>query len=349
MVYKPKCLRVGDTVGVVAPSDAVDRDDMQKSLEIIRSWGLKVKSGKHIYSKVGDFMAGTAEERQEDLLEMINDPEVKVVWAAAGGYAATEVMPVFSRDVMEKLKREPKWFVGYSDVCMILNALTSFNIVSLMGPSVWGLYEWDEESRQYLRQILMGEDHQEVGPSYKWTKVVEGAAEGRLVAADLETLILSFGTRFDPIMYGSGPIILALEELDIEKSTLQRQIDVILAHKRASRISGVVVGRLVNIREQSYPEWGKDITAQDLVATRVKKWGKSQVPMAFLEDFGHAEWDYEDISLDDKLRANHKFMTLANGVRVKLNVAEGNCRLEYLESICDDTGDRHEPDTQKSV
>src|SRR3990172_2420075 len=136
MIYKPKCLKVGDTVGVVAPSDAVDRDDMQKSLEIIRSWGLKVKMGKHIYAKVGDFMAGTAEERQEDLLDMINDPEVRVVWAATGGYAATEVMSIFNREVMEKLKGDPKWFVGYSDVCIILNALTSYNIASLMGPSV---------------------------------------------------------------------------------------------------------------------------------------------------------------------------------------------------------------------
>ena len=349
MIYKPKCLKVGDTVGVVAPSDAVDRDDMQKSLEIIRSWGLKVKMGKHIYAKVGDFMAGTAEERQEDLLDMINDPEVRVVWAATGGYAATEVMSIFNREVMEKLKGDPKWFVGYSDVCIILNALTSYNIASLMGPSVWGLYEWDEESRAVIKDMVFGAEVVGIGPGYKWKGEVVGSAEGRIVAADLETLILSFGTRFDPIMYGSGPIILALEELDIEKSTLQRQIDVILSHKRATRIAGVLVGRLVNIRELSYPEWGKDITAQELVAKRVRKWGKAAVPMAFMEDFGHAEWDYENISEEDKARANHKFLTIPNGIKAKLTVGQNACQLEYLEAICEDNSINHGDSDKKPI
>src|SRR3989344_3342195 len=294
-MIKPAALKSGDVVGVVAPSDAVEKAGMEESLEIIKGWGLKIKIGKHVYSKVGDFTAGSAEERQEDLLEMINDPEVRVVWAASGGYAATEVLPVFNREIMGKLKSNPKWFVGYSDVCLILNALTSFKMVSIMGPSVWGLGDWDKESQETLRKVLFGEVVEGIGVNCGWKAEINGVAEGGVGASNLETLILSFGTRFDPLMYGSGPVILAIEELDIDKSTLQRQIDVILGHKRAGRIAGVVVGRLVNIREVSYPEWGKDVTAEGLITQRVKKWGKGKVLLAFCADFGHAEWDYEDI------------------------------------------------------
>lgn len=334
-MVKPRCVRAGEAVGVVAPSDAVDREGVEKSLEIIKSWGLKVRVGKHVYSKVGDFTAGTAEERIEDLKSMIYEDEVKVVWAASGGYAATEVLPVFNRETMNYLKQHPKWFVGYSDVCLLLNALTSYRMVSVMGPTVWGLPEWDEQSREIMRQLLFGDPMTGIGMEFGWRGELEGVAEGRLVASNLETLILSFGTRFDPLMYGAGNVILAVEELDIDKSTLQRQIDVILAHKRAHRIAGVIVGRLVNIRELSYPEWGREVTAEGLIAQRVKKWGKGKVALAFLADFGHAEWDYEEMPEEQKERANRKFLSLANGISARLTVREKECKLEYLERVCE--------------
>lgn len=338
-MLKPKALKTGDVVGIIAPSDAVEKTGLEASLEIIKSWGLKIKIGKHVYSKVGDFCAGTAEERIEDLQTMIDDPEVKAVWAATGGYAATEVLPVFNRDNMNKLKANSTWFIGYSDVCLLLNALSSFKMASLMGPTAWGLDEWDDESKELMRKMIMGEPVGGIGSGYKWTPQVEGVAEGRIIASNLETLIFSFGTRFDPLLYGSGPIILAIEELDIEKSTLQRQIDVILGHKRAMRILGVVVGRLTNIRELSYPEWGRNVTARDLIYQRVKKWGKNKTPFAFLDDFGHAEWDYENLSEDDKAKANHKFLTLPNGIMARLTVKPEGTQLEYLESICQENGE----------
>ena len=94
-MIKPKALKQGDTVGVVAPSDAVEKEGVERSIEIIKSWGLKVRVGKHVYAKVGDFMAGTAEERIEDLKSMIYDDEVKAIWSASRGYAGAEGAPLF--------------------------------------------------------------------------------------------------------------------------------------------------------------------------------------------------------------------------------------------------------------
>ena len=330
-MIKPYCLKPGDIVGVVAPSDAVDKHGVEKSAEIVKKWGLKVKYGKHVFAHVGDFMAGTAEERMEDLKTMVFDPEIKCIWAASGGYAATEVLPVFTKEVVAHLKLHPKWFVGYSDVCLILNVLTSFKLVSIMGPGLWGLAEWDRHSLEILRQMLMGETVSGIGSGYKWKEGMKGEAQGQLVASNLEGLIYSFGTRFDPFMYGEGNILLALEELDIDKSTLQRQIDIVLSHKRSRRIKGIVIGRLTNIKEVSYPEWGKRVTPQGLVTDRIKKFG---VPFAFLDDFGHAEWDYGQLATVKKYFMNRKFLSLPNGIRAKLTVSEKETKLEYLESIC---------------
>lgn len=332
MATKPPPLIKGDTVGIVAPSDAVERVTLEAAAEIPEKWGLKVKFGKHVYSKVGDFCAGTAEERREDLKTMIHDPEVKAIWCATGGYAATEVLPVFDKETINYLRQNPKFFIGYSDSCLILNALTSFNIVSLMGPTLWGLPDWDRESQDLVRRFLFGEPVSGVDTSYKWKTGITGTAEGKLVVCDLETLIFSFGTKFDPIMYGgTGPIILGLEELDIDKSTLQRQIDIIFNHKHASRIKGMIVGRLVNIKEVSYPEWGKNFTPQGIFLERVKK---MNIPLAFCEDFGHAEWDYPPFRDLKKYFGNRKFLTIPNAINSRLTVGEKETKLEYLETIC---------------
>ena len=177
----------------------------------------------------------------------------------------------------------------------------------------------------------MGETVSGIGPSYRWKAVSTGQAQGQLVASNLEGLIYSFGTRFDPFMYGEGNVLLALEELDIDKSTLQRQIDIVLSHKRARRIKGIVVGRLTNIKEVSYPQWGQRVTPQGLVTDRIKKFG---VPFAFCEDFGHAEWDYGQLASVRKYFMNRKFLSLPNGIRSRLTVSEKETKLEYLESIC---------------
>ena len=329
---KPRALKTGDTVGVIAPSDAVEQAGLEKSAEIVKGWGLEVKYGQHVYSVVGDFCAGTAEERREDLKTMIYDPEVSAIWCATGGYAATEVLSVFTKEVVSHLKAHPKWFIGYSDACLILNALASFNFVSLMGPTLWGLADWDRETQNTMRKFLFGEIVPGILAESHWKPSLPGIAEGKIIACDLETLIFSFGTKFDPIMYsGSGPLLLGLEELDIDKSTLQRQIDIISNHKRANRIKGMFVGRLVNIKEFSYPEWGKKFTPQGIFEERIRRMG---IPLAFCDDFGHAEWDYQPFPEIKKRFMNKTFLTIPNGIMGRLVVAERETRLEYLEEVC---------------
>jgi len=331
-MIKPFALKTGDTVGVVAPSDAVDRREVENSAKILRKWGLKVKFGKHVFAKIGDFMAGTPEERIEDLQSMIFDPEIRCIWAAAGGYAATEIIPAFNREAIKYLQANPKWFIGYSDVCLILNALVSFNIVSVQGPTLWGLSEWDTKSQDYIRKMIFGETLFGIESDANWRPAVPGVCEGRIIASDLELLIFSFGTRFDPILYrGNDNIILSLEELDIEKSTLQRQVDIILNHKHADRIKGIFIGRLVNIQEKSYPKWGEKLTPQQLIVDRVKK---LKIPLAFCEDFGHAEWDYGPFASIKKYFMNRRFYSLPNGIMARLTVEEKTAKLEYLEDIC---------------
>jgi len=329
---KPAALTKGDIIGVIAPSDAIEKKYISPNIKLVAEWGLKAKLGKHLYSMVGDFAAGTPEERREDILKMIEDPEVKVIWAAEGGYAATEVLPVFSKEVIQKLRQNPKWFIGYSDVCILLNALMSFRIASIQGPNFSGIIDKDQKSQDWLRRMLFGETGLEIGSEANWKSFISGQAEGKLLVSNLDSLVATLGTRFDPLMHGSGDLILGLEEWWIEKSTLQRQIDMILNHKRASRIKGIILGRFIGIGEYSYPAWGKKVTAESLIEGRVRYRGTG-VPLAQLADFGHPmtqSWLEEKMP---KLAKPQTFLALPNGIKVRFTVDSSSGRLQFLESI----------------
>lgn len=318
-------------VGVIAPSDAVDKAGLKKNIKLLEDWGLKVVLGKHLYSTVGDFAAGTPTERKEDILRMIEDQEVKAVWAAEGGYAATEVLPVFTKEVVEKLRANTKWFIGYSDVCVLLNALTTFKVVNLVGPNLSELFENDERSLTWMRRILFGESNLAIGVEAKWNSMIQGEISGRLLVSNLDSLVTLLGTRFDPLMHGLGDLILGLEEWWVDKSTLQRQIDTILNHKRAGRIKGILLGRFVGVGESGYPVWGKGVTAADLIEGRVRLRGG--MPMAQLFDFGHPLEDSWLTQRIPSLKKRYTHLALPNGVNTKMEVGNEKVSLRFLEPI----------------
>lgn len=328
---KPRALSRGEVVGVIAPSDAVDKASLKKNIRLLEDWGLKVILGRHLYSTVGDFAAGTPTERKEDILRMIEDPEVKVIWAAEGGYAATEVLPVFTKEVVERLRLNPKWFIGYSDVCVLLNALTTFKVVNLVGPNLSELFENDERSRTWLRRILFGENSLEIGSEAKWNPMIQGEVTARLLISNLDSLVTLLGTKFDPLMHGLGDLILGLEEWWIDKSTLQRQIDTVLNHKRAGRIKGILLGRFVGVGESGYPVWGKGVTAADLIEGRVRLRGG--MPMAQLSDFGHPLTDNWLTQRIPSLKKPYTHLALPNGINAKMAVGNEKVSLILLEAI----------------
>jgi len=337
-VLKPNPLKVGDTIGVVAPSNAVNVPDVMLSADVIKKWGVKLRFGQHVSKQIAGFSAGTAQERISDLQEMLYDDKVTAIWAIDGGYAATQIMPMFSKETIALMRKRPKLFIGYSDVCLLLNALFGFGLTSIMGPNVWGFCDWDKLTQTFTRQLLFGESIHTLPPGTQWHVGVPGEAEGRLLASNLDSLMFSLGTWFDPLLADDFDLILAIEDLDVEKNLLQRQIDSLFNHKNARRIKGLIVGRYINVSEKTYRAWGKTTSVQSLIADRARAFG---IPVAFCKDFGHPEWEYPPFIKIKKLFANRRFFALPNGVRSQLNVTEDNCFLHFLEGVTAPVASNH--------
>ena len=118
----PEKLKMGDTIGVVAPSGPIINEkieEINKAKEIVENLGFKVKFSKNLFSNTTGYSA-TAKEKAEDINEMFADKEVKMIWCAKGGENSNSTFEYLD---YELIKQNPKIICGYSDITSITNMI----------------------------------------------------------------------------------------------------------------------------------------------------------------------------------------------------------------------------------
>ena len=111
-LIKPKKLKKGDTIAIIAPSGEVDMKKIKKAVSFFEKYGFKIRLGKNI-DKCQNYLAGSDEERLEDLHNAFADKEIKAIICARGGYGAIRLI---NKIDYELIKNNPKIFCGYSDI-----------------------------------------------------------------------------------------------------------------------------------------------------------------------------------------------------------------------------------------
>ena len=108
---RPPDLKPGNSIGIVAPARKVSRQEMAPAIEMIRQWGYDVVEGIHLYDEQDQF-SGTDEERASDFQAMLDDPEIRAIFCARGGYGSVRII---DRLDFTAFREHPKWIIGYSD------------------------------------------------------------------------------------------------------------------------------------------------------------------------------------------------------------------------------------------
>src|ERR1044072_3262438 len=111
----PPYLTKGDTVGILATARKVDMEPIQPAIKLLESWGLHVVVGKTV-GLDNNQLAGADRQRATDLQQMLDNPSIKAVWAAKGGYGTVRVI---DRINFTKFKQQPKWLIGFSDFTVL--------------------------------------------------------------------------------------------------------------------------------------------------------------------------------------------------------------------------------------
>lgn len=299
---RPPALQRGDTVGLVAPSRKVSREELRPAIELLQQWGLKVKTGEHLFGAENQF-SGSDAERAADLQDMFDDPDVRAVICARGGYGALRIV---DRIDFMRFVVKPKWFVGYSDATVFHCHINGgFGVQTLHAPMLFSFLK-DAESTESLRRTLFGENM-----DYTWTndtaeKNRAGAAEAQLVGGNLSLLYALNPSRSDIDTRGK---ILFLEDLDEQLYHIDRMLLNLKRSWKLNSLAGLVVGGMSEMKDNATP-YGK--TAEQIIMDAVAEYS---FPVAFGFPAGHGT----------------KNMALRLGGLVRLEVGEGkSAELKFL-------------------
>lgn len=276
----PPFLRPGDTVGVVAPASWFPYDELIEGLRILREdWRLNVIEGDSLHAVDGPF-AGSDDLRRADLQRLFDDPGVRAVFAARGGYGCYRIADGLD---LTGLVANPKWLVGFSDVTVLLSLLYNHGIMSLHGlmPRQFGQPN-RAQSLESLRQWLFGEPPNEYAvPTYPLNRA--GQATGPLVGGNLTLLVNSLGTPTDVDFSGT---ILFIEDVDETLFSLDRMMTQLRRSGRLANLAGLVVGQFTDMRGNPSLPFGKD--AFGIIADAVAVY---TYPVLFDFPAGHIDYN----------------------------------------------------------
>jgi muramoyltetrapeptide carboxypeptidase len=245
----PQALQIGDSIGVVAPARKHINDDFSLTKDLLQSWGLHLKIGKSI-GTAHHQLSGTDEMRAADLQEMLDNPNIKAIWCARGGYGSVRLLQKLNWD---KFMKNPKWLVGFSDVTVLHQKLQALGVASIHAMMPIQMPVASAEAKETLRKALFGEKLRYTIPSSPHNKL--GKAEGVLMGGNLSILYSLSGTSVD--IQGKD-IVLFLEDLDEYLYHIDRMF-MQLEHKGLLKsIRGLVVGGMTQMKDNETP-WGQDV------------------------------------------------------------------------------------------
>jgi len=279
----PAFLKKGDKIGIVAPARKIYRNEIEASIKVFEKWGLEVVLGKNLFAKNRQF-AGTDQQRAEDLQFMMDNPEVKVIIAARGGYGTVKTLKLLD---FTNFLENPKWIVGYSD----LTALHAHLNQNLGVKSIHGTMPFnfpndlsENEAVKTLRKALFGEKNIYTIESHEFNR--EGEISAELIGGNLSVLFSVSGTKYDIDTNGK---ILVLEDLDEYLYHIDRMMMNMKYGGKLENLKGLIVGGMTKMNDNQIP-FGK--SAYEIIRDAVAEY---DYPVCFNFPLGHIEKNYSVI------------------------------------------------------
>jgi muramoyltetrapeptide carboxypeptidase len=268
----PPYLQKGDTVAILATARKHIVKSMQPTIDLLESWGLHVVIGKSIGLEENQ-LAGTDAQRAADLQEQLDNPNIKAIWCARGGYGTVRVVDLID---FTQFKKHPKWLVGFSDVTVLHNHLNTMGYKSIHGIMPISLAKATPEAIETLRLSLFGQPLQYAIDSHPMNRL--GKASGELVGGNLSILYSLLGS---PSAIDCKDKILYIEDLDEYLYHIDRMMMNLKRNGCLESLKGIIVGSMTDMKDNDIP-WGKN--ALEIVQDVTKKYN---IPMIFNFPAGH--------------------------------------------------------------
>jgi muramoyltetrapeptide carboxypeptidase len=228
-------------------------DEIQPGLDFLESLGFEPVCAPHLFDQKG-YLAGEDKARLKDLHAMFRDKKIKAVLCARGGYGTHRILqkldyPLFIRN--------PKIFVGYSDITALSFALfRKSGLMSIHGPVLRDLLKADGRNAALLVKLMTSDDLTTVNfPG--GTTVKKGRAEGVVIGGNLSLICHLIGTPFLPSFKGK---LLFIEEKGEPLYRIDRMLSHLLVSGELEKCAGLMLG--------TFEECGDPASVIDLIGER---------------------------------------------------------------------------------
>ena len=238
-------LRIGDLIGVCAPSGPVEPERLAAGVATLARLGFRVRVPDGILERTG-FTAGSAARRQAELTSLLRDDEVRAVICARGGAGAIELLP--GLDELAQGLADPKPLVGYSDITFLHLLLRRLGVVSFLGPMVARGLDGAFDEASFVHAIT-GKGAPYATPAGTLRALRAGQAEGTLFGGCLSILASAAGTAW--ALRSETPTLLFLEDLDEPPYRLHRMLHKLRLSGAFDNVVGVAFGEMPSCQDPS--------------------------------------------------------------------------------------------------
>jgi muramoyltetrapeptide carboxypeptidase len=239
-MVKPPLLKSGDTIVIVAPARKIKPDDVAQASGIFKHWGLHVELSENLFSPSHSYLAGNDEQRLHDFQTALDDPSVRCIICARGGYGTTRIL---DRLDFTNLKDNPKWIAGFSDITALHLKLASLGIESIHSTMPVLFQKMDsKDSIESLRRVLFDGSSSIKIKTSSWNRI--GSATGQLIGGNLSLIVDSLGTNSEP---DTANRILVIEEVEEYRYKIDRMLTQLKRAGKMEKLAGLVVGHMTKI------------------------------------------------------------------------------------------------------
>lgn len=274
-MMSPPYLKEGDTVAITCPAKKLPFK-ITAAVALLESWGLKVILGDTVYAEYNQY-AGSDELRGADLQRFLDDPSIKAIFAARGGYGTIRIIDQLDFSVFAA---HPKWLIGFSDITVLHSHIhANFGIPTIHGQMPMTIPDATKPSLETLRNALFNRL-----PQYRYTQTPasgrSGEATGVLIGGNLTLLQIMQGSVSEMDYTGK---ILFLEDVSEYLYSVDRMLWSLKRAGKLSRLKGLIAGGFTELKDEKVP-FGK--TAEEIIAEHVSSYS---YPVCFNFPAGHID------------------------------------------------------------
>jgi muramoyltetrapeptide carboxypeptidase len=298
---KPPYLKPGDVIGVTSPAGTIKPEEILPATSVMQSWGYEVWPGNTIGRSDFTF-GGTDEERLADLQRMLDDPKIKAIMCARGGYGSVRIV---DRLDWTKFKKRPKWLIGFSDITVLHNHIHRNCLVASIHSKMCNSFpdDWSTAEPVQIETIISIKDALEGKRKMSYATPANlqnrnGVAKGILIGGNLKTIESLAGSASDINTAGK---IFFVEDTGEYLYSIDRMFWNLKRTGKLKNLAGLIVGGFKVKPDDPGEEFGRMVA--DIVWEKVKD---LKFPVCFDFPVGHQ-------------RANFAYKL---GVKHELKVAE---------------------------